>query len=758
MTAAELDSSTTIMEDDTTTKVDAVNASSTANNHNNKEEVIMEQREEGTALPASTLTEKAMRQQDSGLSSFPSTDDEGSDTAPATAAATTTTTSATEPPSPWTENCTGLKVMFLSSDTGGGHRASAESLGNQFVRLYPGSEYILLDIMTDHAPSPYNELKAAYKHLSAHPNQWNFVYKMSNTTAFSKIQDVHWKLMMERAVRKRILQIGPDVVVSVHPMMNSVPVVSCQKISSRTNRHIPMFTVVTDLGSAHSSWFDKGVEKLFVASDQISKLAQERKKVPKTKLVMSGLPIRHDFAVQAEKLGDRFSQEGKDYQRTIKEKLNVDSTLGKTVLVMGGGEGVGSLSNIVNAIYCELYLKGIDGQILVVCGRNEKLKQELENRDWNSVLHESTRVARSKLSMSACADGTLLNSAGSSLSAANLTDYSCGSAVAAVGCVDSGGMTNRLRKILSSPSLTLENPLSMLPYGNSSSSDKNKDTTKTTTTTASTEEDENAKEKKEQEEEKTEAMATDAADDTNQNLVTIESGEDLGIDQTSSILVPKGLATTDGDDDATNGKKIERGESYSEAEIASKSFVAGHVSVIGLGFVTNMAEYMVATDVLVTKAGPGTIAEAASLSLPVMLTSFLPGQEEGNVDFVVDGKFGAYSSDRDPAGIAEEVASWLLDEYKLETLSKAAKKAGKPNAAAEIVQHIGESTLRWKEHNEELAAIDVKAGITRDDAPSPEPTPAAVAAAAVQEGEVSKPPTSPTAVDQGIEVTASSSE
>ena len=37
-----------------------------------------------------------------------------------------------------------------------------------------------------------------------------------------------------------------------------------------------------------------------------------------------------------------------------------------------------------------------------------------------------------------------------------------------------------------------------------------------------------------------------------------------------------------------------------------------------------MAEYMVATDVLVSKAGPGTIAEAAaSLSLPVMLTSFL---------------------------------------------------------------------------------------------------------------------------------------
>ena len=50
------------------------------------------------------------------------------------------------------------------------------------------------------------------------------------------------------------------------------------------------------------------------------------------------------------------------------------------------------------------------------------------------------------------------------------------------------------------------------------------------------------------------------------------------------------------------------------------------VVVHPLGFVNNMAEYMVAADVLVTKAGPGTIAEAAAVGLPVLLTSFLPGE------------------------------------------------------------------------------------------------------------------------------------
>jgi len=36
-----------------------------------------------------------------------------------------------------------LKVLFLSADTGGGHRASAESLANQFLKHHPGTEYIL---------------------------------------------------------------------------------------------------------------------------------------------------------------------------------------------------------------------------------------------------------------------------------------------------------------------------------------------------------------------------------------------------------------------------------------------------------------------------------------------------------------------------------------------------------------------------------------------------------------------------------------
>lgn len=40
-----------------------------------------------------------------------------------------------------------------------------------------------------------------------------------------------------------------------------------------------------------------------------------------------------------------------------------------------------------------------------------------------------------------------------------------------------------------------------------------------------------------------------------------------------------------------------------------------------------MDEWMGAVDCIVTKAGPGTIAEAMIRGLPIMLSAFLPGQE-----------------------------------------------------------------------------------------------------------------------------------
>ena len=71
------------------------------------------------------------------------------------------------------------------------------------------------------------------------------------------------------------------------------------------------------------------------------------------------------------------------------------------------------------------------------------------------------------------------------------------------------------------------------------------------------------------------------------------------------------------------------------------------------GFVNNMEQWMNACDMIITKAGPGTIAEAFICGLPVLLNAFIPCQEEGNIEYVVRNGTGIFS--RDPQTIAATV-------------------------------------------------------------------------------------------------------
>eukprot|EP00571_Detonula_confervacea_P009007 CAMPEP_0172313928 /NCGR_PEP_ID=MMETSP1058-20130122/21257_1 /TAXON_ID=83371 /ORGANISM="Detonula confervacea, Strain CCMP 353" /LENGTH=674 /DNA_ID=CAMNT_0013027665 /DNA_START=17 /DNA_END=2041 /DNA_ORIENTATION=- len=568
-----------------------------------------------------------------------------------------------------------LKILFLSSDTGGGHRASATSLAQQFQNLFPGSSYALCDIVELDAPPPYNMLVKSYKHLSAHPQQWKLVYSVSNTRAYEMLADVHMKSAMERSVRKRIQSYDPDVVVSVHPLMTNVPVLACRNITNETGKHLPIFTVCTDLGSAHSMWFANGVEKLFVASDAIKDLAMKRGKVPLEKIVMSGLPIRHDFAVQAEKMGERRSPEFRVYQKFAKEQLGLaEYGNRKTVLVMGGGEGCGRLSNIVDALYLQFVERGMEALILVVCGRNETLKESLAKRDWEG-MRDKYALART--------------------SGADFD--SCVGLLSDVGCFDgrgAGTMANKLRRIISTPSMggMMSKPES--PFSPSTSAGK---TTAGGSGAAMTYEDNNGM-----------AVSLPGSrtgspgplEDNGVEVVTKSCAQRNNLYDLNSLL--HGLESNDETDGVTSSGAQHEASSMDGEMIKSNSLVETPVAVVGLGFITQMAEYMVAADVLVSKAGPGTIGEAASLSLPVMLTSFLPGQEEGNVDYVIEGDFGAFISDSDPQGISDVVASWLLDEDKLKILSDNAHKRGAPDAAAEIVEAIGESALRWKKIDEPL--------------------------------------------------------
>lgn len=63
------------------------------------------------------------------------------------------------------------------------------------------------------------------------------------------------------------------------------------------------------------------------------------------------------------------------------------------------------------------------------------------------------------------------------------------------------------------------------------------------------------------------------------------------------------------------------------------------------GFVHNMHELIASSDIVVTKAGPATIIEAATLKKPLLITMWVGLQEKDNVDYVLEEKLGVYCPD-----------------------------------------------------------------------------------------------------------------
>ena len=105
------------------------------------------------------------------------------------------------------------------------------------------------------------------------------------------------------------------------------------------------------------------------------------------------------------------------------------------------------------------------------------------------------------------------------------------------------------------------------------------------------------------------------------------------------------------------------------------------------GFVDNMPELMHAADLLVTKAGPGTISEALIAGLPMILADFIPGQETGNVQFVEENGVGRYVPDAE--AIADLVQEWCTPgQPTLATMASNAVRLARPRAALLIAEDL----------------------------------------------------------------------
>jgi UDP-N-acetylglucosamine:LPS N-acetylglucosamine transferase len=110
------------------------------------------------------------------------------------------------------------------------------------------------------------------------------------------------------------------------------------------------------------------------------------------------------------------------------------------------------------------------------------------------------------------------------------------------------------------------------------------------------------------------------------------------------------------------------------------------LNVKALGFVEDIATLMRSADILVTKAGGLTLAEAFCCGVPVVVYDVLPGQEAGNLDYALSQSAVAHSSS--PRQLAEIVRQLDADSSRRAALASSGRRLVRPDAATQIVANI----------------------------------------------------------------------
>jgi processive 1,2-diacylglycerol beta-glucosyltransferase len=104
------------------------------------------------------------------------------------------------------------------------------------------------------------------------------------------------------------------------------------------------------------------------------------------------------------------------------------------------------------------------------------------------------------------------------------------------------------------------------------------------------------------------------------------------------------------------------------------------------GFVDNVHDLMDASDVLISKAGGLTSAEAMAKGVPLLIVDPIPGQESRNADIIVEA--GAGWKALDHHNLRYKLERIITEPTHLTNARKATKALAKPTAALDILEDV----------------------------------------------------------------------
>ncbi len=251
------------------------------------------------------------------------------------------------------------RVLVLSASVGAGHLRAAQAVDLALRELDPSAVVKSMDVLGLTNAAFRRVYGKAYLDLvNKAPHVLGYFYDLLDRPPSSRRKSDRLRLTVEKLNLRpllRFLRDEPwDIIVNTH----FLPAEMIASLRRRGELNTPQFTATTDF-ETHRLWVNQPCDRYFTATDEGAVYLQHWG-VPATATTVSGIPIHPVFSRPTDRAAC-----------LERQRLTGDRPV---LIQLAGGFGVGP----IEAIYHAVLAIEVPLEIVVVAGRNEEARRELE--------------------------------------------------------------------------------------------------------------------------------------------------------------------------------------------------------------------------------------------------------------------------------------------------------------------------------------------------------------------------------------------
>ncbi|SEO17188.1 Monogalactosyldiacylglycerol synthase [Duganella sp. CF517] len=242
------------------------------------------------------------------------------------------------------------KILLLSVSAGAGHMRAAEAIRSHAADGGSGASATHLDVM-DFVSAGFRKMYTDFyiKLVNKAPTLWGYLYQATHEArADSSMERLRRGIerLNTSALLREIKRSAPDVIICTH----FLPAEILSRLTAKAGFKTPVWVQVTDF-DLHRMWVHEHMAGYFAANDEVA-FRMRAQGIPAERIAVTGIPIMPVFGVPLERA-------------VCAAEFGLDPAL-PTILLMGGGAGLGSLDTIAARL---LALEG-NFQLIVLAGKN----------------------------------------------------------------------------------------------------------------------------------------------------------------------------------------------------------------------------------------------------------------------------------------------------------------------------------------------------------------------------------------------------